>query len=1025
MTNDNRKEELIFDAAIRLKSDAERRAYVLQACGEDKKLQDNIEALIQAHESPSLLDAHVIDSGLSLDNSPLTEQPGTIIGRYKLLEQIGEGGMAVVYMAEQQEPIRRKVALKIIKLGMDTKSVIARFEAERQALAMMDHPNIARVLDAGATDTGRPYFVMEVVKGTSITDYCDHNRLSTKERLELFIQVCHAVQHAHENGIIHRDIKPSNVMVTLHDGRSMPKVIDFGIAKATSQRLTEKTLYTRYAQMIGTPAYMSPEQAQFCDSEIDMRTDIYSLGVLLYELLTGTTPFSEDELHKAGYLEMQRIICEEGPVKPSTKLSTLQETLTDVAEHRNATPETLRKLIRGDLDWIVMKAIEKDRTRRYESSHELACDIERHLADEPVLAGPPSVGYRLHKFVRRHRLAVGIALLVMGATLMGATAAKLGILTFPGSSGRPQHAIGMVQRHIWNVPVGSSLCGGISPDGRYLSYTDWTAGNIAARDLVTKTSWLVTKNTDSTWTTIDGWADNSVVSPDGTQIAYSWCNEKGLNFYDLRIIDFDGSNMRVLYRNPEIFYIVPYAWSPDGEEILAYLSDKNKSPVNKTSGEMLQKSHLVLVALADGSIRTLKTWYKYGIPRKAFFSPDGDFIAFAFEQEDKPGHYDIFLIDRDGGNEIPLIEHAADDIPLGWAPDGRTVLFSSDRTSERGLWTIEVIEGVPQGPAELLIDKFNGAGIDFTEDGSYYYDINTSAANVYLATLDPTGVTLEDQPRIATSMFVGKTHLGDFSNDGKCLVYRVGARQKVGIASWIFVVHDLDTGKERVLAPSPAFRPDTRMWSGPWFSPDGHSLLALGTGQEAGYGLYRVDVETGVVTPIHAPCPQTVRAAAFSADGGSIYLRAQYRINKLVISTKNQTTLYEGPQGPWEFDVSPDGQWLAFYVERDAKPLLSVTSSNGGEPREIVGGDNEISFNYAFVRWMPDGEHLLFGKRSSELWKVNVETGEQQQVAVMTNGQELVNAAIGPDGRYIALNIQQAGSQLWVMENFLPERQSE
>ncbi|MHC4165589.1 MAG: protein kinase domain-containing protein [Planctomycetota bacterium] len=552
--------EAIYHLALEKETGEERLAYLKSACGDDADLRASVEGLLNAHDDAGdFLEVPPFDSDVLLDKGPISEVPGTIISRYKLLEKIGEGGMAVVYMADQEEPIRRRVALKIIKLGMDTKSVIARFEAERQALAMMDHPNIAKVLDAGATETGRPYFVMELVAGVSITEYCNRNNLSTQERLALFIQVCNAVQHAHQKGIIHRDIKPTNLMVSHHDGSPVPKVIDFGIAKATNQRLTEKTLFTRYAHIIGTPAYMSPEQADVSDLDIDTRSDIYSLGVLLYELLTGTTPFSEEELRKAGYIEMQRVIREQEPPKPSTKLSTLGETLTDIAKCRSSTPDLLTKAIRGDLDWVVMKSLEKDRIRRYETAEEFAFDIKRHLADEPVSARPPSTGYRLRKFIRRNRVAVVAATLIIGATLMGATVAKLGFLVSPGSSGRPQHAAGMGQRHVWDTPAGSSLCGGISPDGRYLSYTDWTAGNLAACDLTTKTSWLVTKNTDSTWKTIDGWADNSVISPDGTEIAYSWRNEKGLDYYDLRITDLDGNNIRVLCYDPATFYMIPYA----------------------------------------------------------------------------------------------------------------------------------------------------------------------------------------------------------------------------------------------------------------------------------------------------------------------------------------------------------------------------------------------------------------------------------------------------------------------------------
>jgi serine/threonine protein kinase/WD40 repeat protein len=343
----------------------------------------------------------------------LSEGPGTIVGRYKLLQKIGEGGMGVVYMAEQTKPVVRKVALKIIKLGMNTKQVVARFEAERQALALMDHPNIAKVFDGGATATGRPYFVMELVYGIPVTEFCDKNKLGTRERLQLLIPICQAIQSAHQKGVIHRDIKPSNILVSLAHGKAEPKVIDFGIAKATHLRLTEKTLFTTYGQMIGTPAYMSPEQAEMTNLDVDTRTDVYSLGVLLYELLTGTPPYSSKELMSAGHREMQRIIAEEEPVKPSTRVSSMDGKLgSAVASSQGVTTSTLGKRCRGDLDWITMKCLEKDRRQRYGTPSELASDIERHLNSEPVTAAAPSISYRFLKFHRKHKILVRSAMVV-------------------------------------------------------------------------------------------------------------------------------------------------------------------------------------------------------------------------------------------------------------------------------------------------------------------------------------------------------------------------------------------------------------------------------------------------------------------------------------------------------------------------------------------------------------------------------------------------------------------------------------
>lgn len=409
MVSDKREIHAIFNDAIALVSEEDRQQYLDRACGDDLPLRARAEALLDAHfKAGGFLGGKTAADATKL--FPTTEHPGTVIGPYKLLQQIGEGGMGVVFMAEQSQPIQRTVALKIIKPGMDTRQVIARFEAERQALAMMDHPNIAKVLDAGTTDSGRPYFVMELVKGVPITKYCDDKQLPLCERLELFMQVCQAVQHAHQKGIIHRDIKPNNVLVADYDNRPIPKVIDFGVAKATAQRLTERTMFTEFGQVLGTMEYMSPEQSKFNQLDIDTRSDIYSLGVLLYELLTGSTPFEGKRLHEAAFDEMLRIIREEEPQKPSTRISSI-DTLPSVAANRHTEPSRLSKDVRGELDWIVMKALEKDRNRRYETAIGFAADIDRHLRDEPVEAGPPSAAYRFQKFARRNK-----AVLLIGST---------------------------------------------------------------------------------------------------------------------------------------------------------------------------------------------------------------------------------------------------------------------------------------------------------------------------------------------------------------------------------------------------------------------------------------------------------------------------------------------------------------------------------------------------------------------------------------------------------------------------------
>ena len=407
MNQPDRQIVSIVGEAVEYRAAEERAAFVEKACAGDAARRARVEALLRAYEAAGnfLQGGSPPDDPLETLDEPISERPNTTIGPYKLLAQIGEGGFGVVFLAEQQQPIRRTVALKVLKPGMDTRQVVVRFEAERQALALMDHPNIARVFDGGETDTGRPYFVMELVRGIPITDFCDQGRLSIRERLELFLTVCQAVQHAHQKGIVHRDLKPSNVLATLHDGKPAVKIIDFGIAKATGQQLTDKTLHTGFAQMIGTPLYMSPEQSGMSNLDVDTRSDIYSLGVMLYELLTGTTPFDTERMRRVGYDEFRRIIREEEPAKPSTRLSTLGQAATTVSIQRRNDWKQLSRLFRGELDWIVMKALEKDRDRRYETANGFASDVQRYLRDEPVRACPPSAAYRLRKLIRRNKAA--------------------------------------------------------------------------------------------------------------------------------------------------------------------------------------------------------------------------------------------------------------------------------------------------------------------------------------------------------------------------------------------------------------------------------------------------------------------------------------------------------------------------------------------------------------------------------------------------------------------------------------------
>jgi len=1011
----SKPEELIFKAAIQLQAGAEQEAYILKACGDDLALLASVRTLLDHHDEMSFLDVPIFESNLGPDDSACAEAPGMVIGRYKLLEKIGEGGMAVVYRAQQQEPMRRQVALKIIKLGMDTKQVITRFKAERQALAILDHPNIARIYDGGATQNGRPYFVMELVQGSSITAHCKQVSSSLADRLGLFVLVCNAVHHAHQAGIIHRDIKPMNVLVNIQGDRPIPKVIDFGIAKAIQYGCTEDTLFTEHGQLIGTPAYMSPEQAGSSGSDVDQGTDIYSLGILLYELLTGTTPLVSQQFQDASYHEICRMIRDIDPPRPSTRLSGLGEELMEVAHGQRVHPDQLCRMIRGDLDWIVMKALEKERGRRYESVDDLAQDIKRHLRQEPVLARPPSTPYRVSRFVLRHRGGLVTAALVCVALTVGATTARF--IGFPFGHGVPEHAPGMVQRHLWNTPTLSSFTHGVSLDGRYLPYLDWTAGNLAIRDLEAETNWLVTQNTDTTWKTVDGWAESAAISPDNSRIAYAWGVNDGINSYELRSADLDGSSVRILYQDTTAFWIDVHAWSPDGTQVLAFTLDaKRMSQQERLQPERVGR--LVLVSTEDGTVRKLQTWRDRGMPKLAAFSPDGRFVAYDLQQEDDPANRDISLLDLQTNIETTLIKHAADDRLAGWTPDGRHLVFTSDRGTKTGLWMIAVHAGASEGAPRQLISQFEGSPVGFAVDGSYYYSTAATATNVYVASLNATGSQFEGEPKLSTFKHVGSAMMADWSPDGDRLAYRCdlsGRRHDAfGYGDWGIVLHSIETGREKVLSVSPGFRAGTRM-RGPWWSPNGDSVLVSAVSSDGEQGLYTIDIETAEVKLVESG--GRIFSATWSPDGDSIiYSVHEKGLRRVELATGKTQILYEGGRFGYIIDLSPDGQRLAFWQD---KMSLMVMPATGGEPREIVRLNRLRSSNQLqFVAWTPDGEHLLYADQD-QLLQIHVATGQQQSIGAPM--PDLTHVAMHPDGVQMALTMERPGSELWVMENFLPE----
>ena len=1039
----------LFFQALEIKSPVERARYLHTACPHDQQLRGRLEELLRAHgeigdflEDPlSTLPAH----RFSFSTATLA---GTAIGPYRLLRQLGDGGMGVVFEAEQTRPVRRRVALKLIKPGMDTDEVLARFDAERQALALMDHPHIARVFDAGETDAGRPYFVMEFVDGLPVTEYCDQNCRGPRTRLNLFVQVCQAVQHAHQKGIIHRDIKPTNVLVVEQDGRPVPKVIDFGVAKALDQQLSSHTICTQAAQMIGTPLYMSPEQADRAGLDIDTRTDVYSLGVLLYELLVGTTPFDRDRIKQAPQEEVRRIIRDEDPPRPSQRLSTLRETASTVCASRKCEPKQLTSLLRGELDWIVMKALEKDRARRYESASALAVDVERYLNDEPVQACPPSRLYQARKFARRHKLMLTTVLLVTAALLGGSSVAVWQALRATQAQRVSRNSELEVRRMLYAADVrlaadawerndmarmrdvlSRQLPQEGQPDFRGFEwYYLWKQTGVTSQVLVQGESaiYFACFSPDARWLVVTG-ADAVIHLFDGTTYVPAGTIESGqtevngLAFSpDSRTLASAGDDGRIALWDPvtrELQFafhahdaiVFQVAWSPDGA-MLASCADE---PVIRLWDAATGASRGTLERHTD-------------VVEAITISPHGLLAAAANDRGVSLWRLDTRDCVRfDSGPEGT----SPDCVAL--SDDGR--LIADGRAN--GVVTIRDLNEPDRIDARHAVSA-GVASVAFSPDSRWLAvgDDSGDATLIALQTeisLESAAFSAEPAPRgmawhahdarlYSVTFSAEGRHLVTCGKDGRAVVWSLEtnpARQVLDIAArHLAFASDggMFSAGESICRQASGPADDTRTLestAGPW--------VWVGIAQQTGMLCARSGTDNG----IHAwngagkplgqlwPSPGPLQAHPFavSPDGRRLAIQNRDAHGELfleIYDTTSQQTLSRTPSGAaLDLAFSPDGRWFSF--SRSTEVL--ILNADSGAIRHVLAAHRKGAGGVAFS---PDSRHLatVGDDRALNVW--DVATG-QREWSVVAHAIAAVDVAFSPDGQTLATVADDGMLRFW------------